>query len=710
MNAVFKKEFRDLSRWIPLGMVASVVMLWLELPGNVHEATSATERLAPFTMMVAGAIAIILGLLQSVFDARSDARGYLLHRPVSATSVYWSKIAAGFAAYWIAMAPGLLVTVVYLASKGPEQLPTSASQVLPLLWVVLALFSLHPTMIWIIHRDAWWMGTKLLPAVGVVSGLALLLLMLDGIPLSGVLLTLACLFLIGTFLLAVTLLAAKHAFADEARLLSQGADRWRSRASGIELTLSAVVLFGLMVAVVMGIESVALPRPNRDYTIYNVTMNQDGEFFETSRTTHNYGWDDAIEKMRPVGTDKDFVEVDRRWMEANQAVMAESNDTSRRHPLRLFTQLGSMESSRVPLGDSTLVNHAGRILVYGGDRGLHAVVTPEGTFDSLEQATGRFERPGFAGPWHSSAGGTYRYTTETNPLIGDDQAVYQLNSDDLSVTRLLDQRVDAMGLLFSEPGQPASLWTRLDDRLTEHHLVVLDEEKELPKWRDGMIGNRRGFSLPRIKIVGSRDFILEPTEGPATVSVLRTSDGQLALTQATRDGGAKFKVGYKFLTGDASDAKSRSVTLPLPHTQNSDEKYIAWMIPPGLMLTVLAGMVAYTSSMPPVGWMFFAIPMHSFMAAAMAFWLGRRFELPAPRRWAWAIGSAVLGLGGALAMLAIYRKPIRESCSHCHQLSRVDRDKCQNCGQIWEAPPSEGIEILDSGQPIGADQDLAAAT
>ena len=177
MIAVFQKELRDCLRWSPLGMALGLVMLWMVLLGNnVDSATFMESSLASQLGLAASLIAIALGLLQSLPDARNDARGYLMHRPIKPNKIFWSKIAAGYVTYVITLAVPVIVAMIYLQSKGIERLPTNAFQVVPFLLYSCVAFLFHPTALWIVNRDARWIGTRLLPAVG-ASTLAYLISM-----------------------------------------------------------------------------------------------------------------------------------------------------------------------------------------------------------------------------------------------------------------------------------------------------------------------------------------------------------------------------------------------------------------------------------------------------------------------------------------------------------------------------------------------------
>lgn len=52
--------------------------------GPVHECSDVPSALATGVIIASGLFAVALGLLQSLFDLRPDARAFLLHRPIAA--------------------------------------------------------------------------------------------------------------------------------------------------------------------------------------------------------------------------------------------------------------------------------------------------------------------------------------------------------------------------------------------------------------------------------------------------------------------------------------------------------------------------------------------------------------------------------------------------------------------------------------------------
>jgi len=115
----------------------------------------------------------------------------------------------------------VIVAMIYLQAKGIERLPTNALQVIPFLMYSCVAFLFHPTVLWIVSRNARWAGTRLMPAIGVIAftyytslyfqfdGIAYAI---DSLPTIATLVVTCCAFTYATFL------SARHAFVHQSQL------------------------------------------------------------------------------------------------------------------------------------------------------------------------------------------------------------------------------------------------------------------------------------------------------------------------------------------------------------------------------------------------------------------------------------------------------------------------------------------------------------
>ena len=165
MTTIFRKELRDVLRWTPLGVIVIGLLCWQKIPSDLNGCHNVPSSIASSVIIGSGLFALALGLLQSMFDLRTDARGFLLHRPISARDIFRGKLAAGFVAHTLAWSIPLVLAAIYLESIGPERLPVTWSNiVLPAVCCVVS-FLFHPAGMWMACREARWLGTKCLPLV-----------------------------------------------------------------------------------------------------------------------------------------------------------------------------------------------------------------------------------------------------------------------------------------------------------------------------------------------------------------------------------------------------------------------------------------------------------------------------------------------------------------------------------------------------------------
>jgi hypothetical protein len=154
------KELRDVVKWTPVGVILIGVLCWLAIPRGVSSAGQTETDLVTSVGIACGVVALALGWLQSFSDFRTDARGFLLHRPITPAKIFWAKSGAGFAAYAICVVPPLLVAALILQSQGMHLLPSSGWQVWPLAVASPIIFAMHPAAMWTACRGARWIGTK----------------------------------------------------------------------------------------------------------------------------------------------------------------------------------------------------------------------------------------------------------------------------------------------------------------------------------------------------------------------------------------------------------------------------------------------------------------------------------------------------------------------------------------------------------------------
>ena len=217
------------------------------------------------------------GLLQSLPELRPDARGFLLHRPISLGSIYLAKLLAGFTGFALSVFPPLVVVAIHLEVIGMQRIPASWVQVLPVsIGVVLVFLAVYPATLWTVHREARWTGTRWLPAVfGAAVALLACGLLYSIESIVGLMVYL--LFLLVS--LGIGTHASLHAFRHQTFMPPASSPESMSVSRGIGLFVASVFLVSAVSVLLFSFSRPAYQF--RDYRTYQLSLSTDGELWET---------------------------------------------------------------------------------------------------------------------------------------------------------------------------------------------------------------------------------------------------------------------------------------------------------------------------------------------------------------------------------------------------------------------------------------------
>jgi ABC-type transport system involved in multi-copper enzyme maturation permease subunit len=140
----------------------------------------------PYTF-VAASLAIVLGLRQSAWEPSQGTAHYLLHLPLSRSSIFLSKLLVGIGLLLACTLLPIITYGVWAATPGTHAAPFEWSMARPAfqIWLTMPLIYLGAFLAGI--RPARWYGSRLLPLVAVALPAFLLLYVPDwwllGLPL-----------------------------------------------------------------------------------------------------------------------------------------------------------------------------------------------------------------------------------------------------------------------------------------------------------------------------------------------------------------------------------------------------------------------------------------------------------------------------------------------------------------------------------------------
>ncbi len=688
MITIFKKELRDLLPWISVGLIVIAALCWY---GKEESGIASL-----FTIGFA-AVAFGLGLLQTVGDLRTEAKGYLLHRPLGVSNVFLGKLIAGFVAYCICVFPPLLALMIYRAAIGPEMKPESAWDVVPALLMSLIAFSFHPAAIWTMCRPAKWLGTKAIAVAVVAIGCFLNIAFLEQYVPSGYLVLFWSGFATTTIVtLWLTIMAAAEAFCHRQFLPPAGTEGHRISANNFGVLAACVT--GITI---LGVTVLATILPNAHYpsTDHQIVMTSDGQLWDFAQTQYlgNDYWNPevAVAKIPETGDLKlsDLGPQPSDWQERRSASLTSPERTYERFWPTAFAYVCQFEMSYQHYWD--VYRHRNRLLVYSSE-GLEAVVTPEGFFDSIQEAKGSFDS--VHRQW-SSGNYASRKSLQNNigigdSLFGDANGLYQINWKARSIGSIIQRPNDGLAFVLPASDQAARLWVRSGNEISRHEIKPLNPEDEFELRDSEIVARSQSIRIPEVTAEesGKWSFASTPSRPSLTadphrpIVVSETEDGKtlFASNPTFEDPAGR----YQIRLADGTVEEELDFTFP-PRQPPRGWIYYAAVTPPA----IIAPFTPWTGELLGNGFVALLIT-HSALSVAIAFWLTRVYQIPPLSRNLWLIAAALLGMGAPLAMIACYPKIVRESCHHCEAMRRIDRSRCRKCGADWPKPALEGNEII----------------
>lgn len=695
------KELRETLRWSPIGMIVVGLLCWQTIPDQTYLYRPLAVQFVYMVGIGAALVALALGLLQSLGDMRTDARGFLLHRPISLRSIFATKLLAGFVAYVICLAPPLILTAIRLDVLGPQRLPVGPLDLLPLVLASLIIFLLHPAAMWTTYRTARWVGTRTLPLVFAGIGIALsivLLLESSGWWLLGFLPLVVIIWYI------VTVHAAWHAFAHQTFLPSVASGESMSASRAIGLFVACVVL--LTTIVVMSAETF-FARSQHDLVTYDLAIDSDGELWEI-QNVYRKGIlvvGKEAEKLGrrimigQLGTDK-LEPLPDDWERAGAVSFSQS--FSHFGASRWYDRFGNLGYIMVDDGVYnylSMVEHESQILVYLQQGGVTHVITPDGVFDPEDNPTGRFRGVRLLSNTTTAKG---HMQLERNPLLIASDGIFQVDFNGRRVNRLIDAEVSSAAIQLPETkGGAASLWVFTGDRLSHYRVLSSIADEPLDSASDPIITKTQRYPLPLLAAEKTQEFAIDPVDRPSVVTVAASNKSKIVVMSSI--GAYQYHVEVLDTASGLAESGIVRIDQPKQASPVPDEFYI---LPPGLI--GLGSAVVYfvidneqwqaiTNSIPQIFTV--VLVLHAVIAAAIAFWISGRRGAARTTKVLWAVLGTIFGVVVLPAIIAIHAKLIYETCPQCDNPRRIDKMTCDSCGADWDRLPRDGNEVIGGWLP-----------
>jgi hypothetical protein len=183
IRALVIKELREC---LPLAAIAAAAAAWILLIS-----TDPPAWLVPYTggfdpqpflasdpmiglPLVAGGLSVLLGIKQTWWDDLRGTYYYLLHRPISRSRLFLTKIAVGVAIVQSIGAAIILIYAAWAATPGTHASPFFWAMTLPAwqAWLAMPVVYLGGVLCGL--RPARWYASRLLPLVACIGVAALL--------------------------------------------------------------------------------------------------------------------------------------------------------------------------------------------------------------------------------------------------------------------------------------------------------------------------------------------------------------------------------------------------------------------------------------------------------------------------------------------------------------------------------------------------------
>lgn len=690
MKMMLWKEWRELIRWAPLPLIAFSLAIYSILPGPGIRYNNFISELSVAVAMTGAVTAILMALLQTLPESRSDSRGLLLSRPVSRKQIFAAKTIVAATIYGLCLGIPLLYTTFWVMMVAPETRPMQPVQVLAGLIVGVSCFACHPATCWMVSRPARWVGTRTLPLVAAIVPMVFSFAAVESSRTWSVLLV--WISVIGV-LIALAYLSARHAFVRLSNLPPSSRKGSVFKPAALMLVVCCVIVVSTIgVATITNIPSLqpqygmtgqSSLRVDEEGTVYDALVRQE---FDT-----------------PSGAYRNIVEAAAPAIENNG-----SGDPAPKPPsysgghLESFVQfsplLNQTQSVLNPyqhwgynqFGTYESIYHRdGYYLLYDRHhKKLRGYLTRSGAGEMGEK---------FDGPSPVMFASS---TLGTTSLLVDRGGVYQVSRDGTTVRTLMKQQIDGVGWMYVDEGTN-QLWIQSGAKLIAYDVTSAEGLTPEASEPDPSPEIAQYMSNRPVDLTKTRELSLE-SDPEAQVSIAKAGD----LFVVAESNGFNHYTIHKF----NNENVRVSSTLIVTHFQRYDvidsNMLVTAGFPPVAAMIAEAfahangafdlgiPMVRQSPRVNAVIWTLVVI--HMVIALALTIIACRQRRLSRNATIGWSITSLLLGLANVLAIYVLYAKQASCVCGSCDERMRVDQSRCPACGADWDAPVRDGCEIFES--------------
>jgi hypothetical protein len=683
MKSLIWKEWRENLKWAVLPSL--VILLPMLLLGGPNEAMPGVSGAFLF-YLIAAVFGAALGFVQVFFESRGDHRAILLHRPLSRSRIFVSKVIAGVGIYLLAMGIPFVCVQAWMAIPGHMPAPYQWGNGLPWLADILAGVVYYFAGMLTAQREARWYGSR---GLGLVTAFL-------------------CTVLVWTLpefwqaLLAILVLGAFLGLAAWGSFLAGGAYVPQPRLA--RAALAGTLVIGLLVASFIG--KLAIGQWLDSGMSFGETIDRQGRLLI-------FPWKTGV---GPLGTIADLdgqvpadlvgKRVDRNLIEeieAPRSMMDWPTFRSYRNHGRFYVEYANDTRP----GPERWFYAADKGLLLGYDMEFGQLVGgfgPDGFVPAGEQPRRRFEGP-------------LSYPTRFWDANSPSYLAFPGGVYDVDFSRRTIQK------LFTPAGGETVLWaSQWRDRREKYALVVISTDRSIHVLTEAgvpVMAVPREFEQPKYhlatvrRLEGPERFVvryvpsqfLEPDEALATPGYLLVYDAtgrELSRKTVPPRPAAKHSYGILLFGLVTPPVELTALAAPLhqlrsqARSSNGIDTWVHLELLEEWTGDFLPGIARSTSRQRSLLPGFVALSLLSSAACALVcFLLGRRCAFSLARCVGWAACGALFGWTGLVLLLVLEDWPARIRCPSCGQLRVVDRECCEHCGAPHAPAAQDGTEIFE---------------
>jgi hypothetical protein len=670
-KAILWKEFRENLKWAVLGLLlvsAGVVYIIERLisrsayVGDLNW-QDLSFSLFGMTLILPPVVGLMIGMAQVILESRGDPWGFLTHRPIQRSTLYWGKAMAGILLYLASVGVPLTFAMAWMATPGHLPMPFDVHFVLPVIADVLCGLVYYFAGLLSGMRDARWYASRVMGiGMGIVCSIAL-----SVVP-EFWQAVLCC-----AFAILITSASAWGTFVQGGGFESQS--RIMRFATGVSigagLLITGAVVFGVGASFLPAIDpnsSVSLYRIADDGAIVQTTY-KDGVIVETrdlqGRPIERYR-DPESRRALSLGV------VSTQMINAAFRIAWNGNYRNTREFFRPFQSRDALSNGGIFTW--YYIPRLGRIAAYE-NRSARRVgwLGPGGFTSGTEMPADRFEHP-LAG-----------FIAASPTVIAFEDAVYRLDLYHRHIEKIFTADSGETVIGASDSSTDGSTSSEFGDKAW---FVAISTTKRV------VIQSRDAAT----QLSAPRDPNSYKFGSVIVYRSLRTPEPQTFVWYTSGFNMPGFITQY-----GSTGIPVAQYTLPSLLTYNS----LTWGYV--LLRSVMENLAMRTlwwkhsifndyfvrssRNQLLVSWL---IPLlEGILFAALAFARGRRYAFSAGRLSFWtAMGFALGPLGFAL-MLSLLEWPAFEQCPECGRSRLVTRDSCEHCSKPFTSPLANGTELFE---------------